>query len=318
MNEAWAKGERTADGRPLVTVAICTHNRANLLPRAVASVLGQTYDHLELIVVDDGSTDATGEVLAGYDDPRLRVVTNDPNKGLPASRNVVLDHARGEYVTFLDDDDEFLPTKVEKQVALLERSPGSVGAAWCFQSWNDSTSVTSRRILLRGNVFDRVKLTDIMMMQPLMMRRSVFDVTGRFDPELNYYEDFDFTFRLARHFDIDTVEEELVMMHSQPNSMSRVSTERIRTAHHVLEKYPELHGDRKVRSRWLLRIADSHATNGDRAAWRATTLAAWRADPTSVRPPVALALGLVGGEGAPRRVKRRIMRIRRRLRNRRT
>lgn len=118
---------------PLVSVILPTRNRAHLLPRAIASVLAQTYRNIELIVVNDASTDSTADVLAAIGDPRLRVIHREVNKGAAAARNAGIAAARGEYVSFQDDDDYWLVQKLEKQVAALT-APGQT-AGWCLSAY---------------------------------------------------------------------------------------------------------------------------------------------------------------------------------------
>ena len=116
----------TADpglARPLVTVILPTHNRSGLVGRAARSVLDQVYQNLELIVIDDASTDDTPDVLArlAAEDPRVRLLRNAVNTHAPGARNVALREARGEYVAFVDDDDEWLPLKLEYQMRIAHR-----------------------------------------------------------------------------------------------------------------------------------------------------------------------------------------------------
>ncbi|HPI71773.1 MAG TPA: glycosyltransferase family 2 protein [bacterium] len=99
---------------PLVSVVIPTFNRADLLPAAIDSVLGQTYERLEILVVDDGSTDHTMEVLRPYAD-RIRVIAGE-HRGPSAARNLGMRAATGEYLCFLDSDDVYYPYKVQAQV----------------------------------------------------------------------------------------------------------------------------------------------------------------------------------------------------------
>ncbi len=116
---------------PLVTVVLPTRNRAELLLRAIASVRAQTWPSWELIVINDASTDNTREVLASIDDPRIQVLHRERNQGASAARNAGISLGQGKYVAFLDDDDYWLPEKLAKQVAVLERSD----KPWCIASF---------------------------------------------------------------------------------------------------------------------------------------------------------------------------------------
>ena len=122
----------TPQARPKVTVFIPVHNREHYIRVAVNSILAQTFEDFELIVVDDGSTDRTAEVLADYSDPRLRVLQNPANLGIPASRNRGLEAARGEYIALLDSDDHAYPDRLARQVKYLDANPEitQVGS-WC-------------------------------------------------------------------------------------------------------------------------------------------------------------------------------------------
>lgn len=104
---------------PLVSIIMATYNRAHLLPRAINSVLNQSYQNFELIIVDDGSADNTDEVVKSFEDKRIVYCKLERNKGVSAARNRGLNLARGDYITTLDDDDEFLPQALETAVNKL-------------------------------------------------------------------------------------------------------------------------------------------------------------------------------------------------------
>lgn len=108
------------DSAPLVTVVTPTFNRAHLLERSMRSVLGQTYPAIDLLVVDDGSTDGTLELIERLADPRVRVVRHATNRGALAAKNTGLDHLRGEYAIIFDSDDELVPDALERMVDTLE------------------------------------------------------------------------------------------------------------------------------------------------------------------------------------------------------
>lgn len=116
--------------KPLVSVHITTYNRAERLRRCLDSVLAQDYENLEIIVVDDASEDRTEEVVASYreKDPRIAYYRHERNRGNARARNTALEHSSGEFVAFLDDDDEWTdPRKISRQVALMRELPESTG-----------------------------------------------------------------------------------------------------------------------------------------------------------------------------------------------
>ncbi|MCD1610556.1 MULTISPECIES: glycosyltransferase family 2 protein [Pseudomonadaceae] len=119
---------------PRVTVFIPVHNRQHYITTAVDSILAQTFEDFELLIVDDGSTDATLDVLARYQDPRLRVESNPRNLGIPATRNRGLELARGEYIALLDSDDISWPNRLARQVETLDRHSdlAQIGSACDF------------------------------------------------------------------------------------------------------------------------------------------------------------------------------------------
>lgn len=210
-----------------VSVVIPTYNRATTLSRAIDSALEQTVDDLEVVVVDDGSTDETESVLASYEDPRVRPVIHATNQGANVARNTGLEHARGEYVAFLDSDDEWHPVKLERQLAVLEdRSDDWVGA---YCDWALDLSGTSGRlrstaasVLARGDdtpvreggeeLVGEILADNV---QPgagstLLVRTSVARAAGGFDETLDRFQDPEFCLRVLEHGKLAYVDEKLV------------------------------------------------------------------------------------------------------------
>lgn len=107
----------------MVSVVMLTYKRAEIVPRAIESILAQTYQDFEFIILNDGSPDNTDEVVAKYQDPRIRYYKNKQNKGIAYSRNRAASFARGKYIMIMDDDDISLPERMQKQVAYLENNP---------------------------------------------------------------------------------------------------------------------------------------------------------------------------------------------------
>jgi glycosyltransferase involved in cell wall biosynthesis len=191
---------------PLVSVIIPTYNRASLICDAIDSVSRQTYPHVEIIVVDDGSTDDTQGRLAPYRD-RVRVIAQE-NAGPAVARNKGLEAAGGEIVAWLDSDDTWLPTKLERQVDLMRRAGPSVPCCLCNASmlFPDGGRVTTFEYAglspsldegLWSNVAEIFATRFVLFAQTAAIRREVIDRIGGFDEELRFHEDHEFPLRLA-------------------------------------------------------------------------------------------------------------------------
>jgi GT2 family glycosyltransferase len=186
---------------PRVSVIVPTHNRPDLLKRAVTSALTQSFSDVEVIVVDDAGEDPT-VVLQEFGESRLRLIRHAHNGGLAAARNTGLRVARGEFVTYLDDDDYFLPDHCARLVSLLDRT-GAIMAytdGWATEeNWEGPVVTVLRRELVYSRDFDvRQLLCDnILPVNAAMHRRSVFAHTGGFDETLRVHEDWEHWIRVA-------------------------------------------------------------------------------------------------------------------------
>jgi len=188
---------------PVVSVILPTYNRAAFLAAAVDSVLTQTFQNFELIVVDDGSTDATPDVVQAYSDQRL-VYLRQNNYGRSAARNKAIGHARGSLIAFLDSDDEYLPGKLEMQVAFMREHP-EIGmvytSAICIDKDGNSIAY-SYSASAKGSIYKQVAFfVPITITLPtVMVRREVLEGTGLFDQEMSRFEDTDLWRRIAKHY----------------------------------------------------------------------------------------------------------------------
>ncbi len=182
---------------PLVSVIIPAYNQAHYLGEAIRSALSQTNPHLEVLVIDDGSTDATAQVAAQFRDERVQYFFQN-NAGLPAARNHGLREAQGEWITFLDSDDQFLPEKLALLGQELERDPALGFVAGQAQLMDQhgqridrpfETRLSSQPAdLLLGNPFH---------VGSVLLRRQWFEQVGFFEESLRSYEDWDYWLRLA-------------------------------------------------------------------------------------------------------------------------
>ena len=194
---------------PLVSAAIITHNRARYLADAITSVLAQTVTDVELIVIDDGSTDETADVVAPYLD-RIRYVRQE-RRGKAAARNAAVELARGELIAFCDSDDSWYPDRLERQLAAFDEHPdvGMVHGHVDFAELRrpplpDHTSemralfgaAHSPQATYASYAFDCRCMSST-----ILVPRAVFDVVGLYDCELPI-EDYDFYLRLVLEFDV--------------------------------------------------------------------------------------------------------------------
>jgi predicted hotdog family 3-hydroxylacyl-ACP dehydratase len=181
---------------PRVSVIIPTYNRAHLLVEAIGSVLNQTLDNLELIVVDDGSTDNTECVVASVGDPRLKYVRR-LNGGVAAARNTGLKNASGEFVAFLDSDDLFLPDKLAEQIGAMDDdpSPGLVYGLY-YRLKQDGSSVRQGNCYPAGSRYLPLR-TPRIFIQTVLVKRSWLERIGGFDENLSVCEDQDLLWRLS-------------------------------------------------------------------------------------------------------------------------
>ncbi|MCL4871764.1 MAG: glycosyltransferase [Anaerolineae bacterium] len=188
------------DKADLVSVIIPTYNRADLLPQTLATILGQTYPQVEIIVVDDGSTDDTPAVLAQYAD-RIQIIRQE-NQGEAAARNHGLAAATGAYLSFLDDDDLLLPNKVERQVHFLQqRSEVDVLYSRYYQMDAGGNLLAKVGMLPERDILAELVYGNFIFIGSAMVRRRCVEQAGGFDLSLpfqgKYSEDWEWFLRLA-------------------------------------------------------------------------------------------------------------------------
>jgi glycosyltransferase involved in cell wall biosynthesis len=206
-----------------VSVIIPTYRRPELLPRAIASVLCQTFEDFELLIVDDASNDNTDQAVKSIPDKRIRYCRNEINKGGAASRNRGIREAQSSYIAFLDDDDEWLPEKLELQVALLDQSPPEVGGIYAGYEKIMSTTGESLGITLptkRGDLSYELLLSNPLAgTSALLLRKECFEKVGLFDEELPSYQDYDLWIRISKAFEFDYVNKVLYRYHVHGNKI---------------------------------------------------------------------------------------------------
>ena len=212
---------------PLVSAVITTHNRPQYLENAIKSVLRQTFQDLECIVVDDASSDSTESIYKN--DPRIVYVqiSNEESRGGNHARNVGIEHAKGEYIAFLDDDDVWLPQKIEKQLQLFQKNSKAV--VFCGRIFKKvspegcsfQNSVPPQKF--SGNISRLILCTYVTSTSCLMIPRSLFAEVGLFDENLIFWQEYELTIRLAQIADFYFVPEPLVECLDETGNPQRIS-----------------------------------------------------------------------------------------------
>ncbi|AFK22085.1 glycosyltransferase [Pyrococcus sp. ST04] len=196
--------------RPTVSVIIPTHNRAHMLVRAIRSVLNQTFEDFELIVVDDASIDDTPKVVEKIKDSRIRYIRLERNSGGPVARNTGIKRARGKYIALLDDDDEWLPRRLELQVKRMEEVDKNVGVIYggFYYVSQDTGKIIGRRLPKhRGYVYGHLLKENFVGSPTLLIKRECFKKVGLFDPKLKSSQDWDMWLRISKYYEFDYVPE---------------------------------------------------------------------------------------------------------------
>jgi glycosyltransferase involved in cell wall biosynthesis len=236
---------------PLVTVILPAYNAQAHIAQAVASVLAQDYANLELLVIDDGSTDGTVEHPSLQD--RRICVLRQQNAGPASARNLGLAHARGKLIAFIDADDVWLPGKLSLQVGYLQAHPDISIVFGGFQRWlvsSDSHSdvppcpqIVSTGYTLThpsGWIYADLLLDSAVHIITALVRKSVFDTVGVFDTRLPTGEDYDFWLRTSRQFKLDQLAQTFACYRIHANSLTKVprpENNEYRVLKHALETW---------------------------------------------------------------------------------
>ena len=234
--------------QPAVSVVIPTYNRWPMVGEAVESVLAQTYRHFELIVVDDGSTDATTDELARCGSA-IRLVSR-PRKGVAAARNFGVSIATGRYVAFLDSDDLWLPKKLAIQAGFMQENPSveicQTEEIWVRHGMRVNPKAKHRK--MSGDIFRRTLELCLVSPSAVMMTKNLFVAAGGFDESFPVCEDYDLWLRIAADRPVSLVPQALVVKrggHADQLSRSIWGMDRYRIAALYKLLQSGLYGERR-------------------------------------------------------------------------
>ena len=239
---------------PKVSIIIPTYNRAEFLRSAIDSALKQTFNDFEIIVCDDKSTDHTRDVASDFADDRIKYMINEGKKGPSATRNTAILSSEGEYIAFLDDDDEWLPDKLKRQVTLLDFSSSNICGVYSNRNLIDRNS---DKILSddpgtekhQGNLLYQLMIKSPIHTSTVIIRKACLDEIGLFDETISYMEDRDMWIRLSMKWDFEYIATPLTKayVHGFAHLSSNLEGQTV-GREKLLERYQDLF--RKNRKSW--------------------------------------------------------------------
>ncbi len=208
---------------PTISVVIPAYNAERTILKTVESVRKQTFSNLEIIVINDGSTDRTLELLQSIKDERLKVFSYK-NGGLPKARNRGISHAAGEFLSFIDADDLWTSDKLETQLAALQQhSEAGVAYSWTcyFLDGQEESIFPYDPVFFAGNVYTKLLVNNFIASgSNILVRRKAIESVGEFDPTLKSCEDWDFYLRLAASWHFVVVPKHQILYRQSSNTMT--------------------------------------------------------------------------------------------------
>jgi glycosyltransferase involved in cell wall biosynthesis len=233
---------------PTFSIITATYNRGDIIDRTIDSVISQSFKDFEYIIVDDGSTDATREVVEQYDDDRIQYVKLDNNQGANSARNRGIKKATGKYVSFLDSDDEYLPTRLEFVADEFSNCPEDIGCV--FHSYekiypNDDMSIVPA-------TENELSLSDFSDGNPVgsflaaTFRQTVFDSIGYLDEKMPACQDIEFYIRVADQYSFRGFNEILGRKRAHSRSISASLDRRITGEQRLIEKHGQIISNKRL------------------------------------------------------------------------
>ncbi len=225
---------------PKITVIIPTYNSARFLPAAIQSVLDQTRKDVEILILDDASTDNTHEVLSPFlKDSRVRLVSHPHNIGITANRNYGLSIAKGEYIAMLDSDDVWLDScKLERQIEILETHPhiAIVGTHAKIIDEHGSTLGTITHKSADRSIRASMMFRNQFIQSSILIRKSILEDVGYYDEHMPIWEDYELWLRIGIKYQFRNIPEQLIAYRVHESNISKSSKKKSLRAYKNLYK----------------------------------------------------------------------------------
>jgi glycosyltransferase involved in cell wall biosynthesis len=301
---------------PLLSVVIPTCNRAGMVGAAIRSALDQTLTDQEILVFDDASDDETSQVVAAVRDPRVIYLRGEGRRGGAAARNAAIRHSRGAYLAFLDDDDEWFPQKLERQMEVFRGSadaPGLVYSSYVVVDRETGRVVGKKIASKKGDVSREILASNLVGGSScVIVRREAVEEAGLFDEALPSFQDYDLWIRLSRLVRFDFVAEPMLRYFVHEKKIWRDFGALDRGIERMLQKHGRSRALRRNLGRQSLWVGVHRCREGEPALGRRSMLRALKLNPLGLRTYVHLGLSLLGGSRYRRwsdaRQKRRTLR----------
>lgn len=225
--------------KDMISVIIPTYNRAKTLKRAIDSVLNQTYSNIEVIIVDDCSTDKTSEVISNYDNKKIKYYKLEKNLGACAARNKGIQIASGKYIAFQDSDDEWFKEKLEKQIKTLKETNTKV--TFCALNYVQDGKKKGKKIPNRDanefeNMTKELLKENFISTQTILGEKGVFEEI-EFDESLPRFQDWDLAIRISKLYKISYLDEVLVNLYIQKDSITKNPQKKVNAFEIMYKKY---------------------------------------------------------------------------------
>jgi glycosyltransferase involved in cell wall biosynthesis len=283
---------------PQVSVIIPTYNRAAYLDAAVQSVMRQTFQDFEVLVVDDCSSDCTPTVVESFRDARIRYIRHPTQRGGAAARNTGIARSSGEYVAFLDDDDEWYPEKLARQMEVLASSPPWIGGVYTgYFLVERSSGATCGQIIpqKRGKLYPSILARNyIGGTSSVVLRRACLDRAGAFDERLPSFQDYDLWIRVARLFEFECVPDTLLNYFVHPRKVWTDFDALTQGLEIMLRKHGSSWAFRKKSSSYYVSFGVRFCEMNDFKRARKAFLRAAVVYPCQLRPYFYFSLALLG------------------------
>jgi glycosyltransferase involved in cell wall biosynthesis len=233
----------------LVSVIVPVYNRAHLVTETVISILGQTYRNIEIILINDGSTDNSLKIIEALQQeyPDVIRIVDQENQGQTVARNQGIKQALGKYIAFLDSDDLWAPGKLDLQIPLFDEGVGLVyGGVELINEYGETTGFDACDPAVQGNIYPQLLVKNRMTGGSVVVLREALDRVGGFDPEFSAAENWDLWLRICKEYKVRLVNKPVVKYRQHQNNMSKDTMLMQDAKRQIMAKHCDKHSSDKL------------------------------------------------------------------------